>query len=411
MTTTAAVLVTVGLLGLLVATLSARLRELPLSEPLLALAVGAALGPAATGLVDLPAVTERSEELHEITRVLLAISVMAVALRYPARDAWRLRGALALLLLVVMPLMALATTVVAWPLGLGLAAAFALGCALCPTDPVLASSVVTGTPAERDLPARTRQVLSLESGANDGLALPLVLLALVPLGLATGGETGVEIAREVLGALVLGVVAGWVAGRAIRSGERHGATDAAPVLVFTLVLALGVLGAAELLDVGGVLAVFVAGLTLNATDPDGDRMHAVVLDEAINRFVLLPGFVVLGGVLPWAAWRDLGWALLLVVAGALLLRRLPWVLLLRRPLRLAWRDAVFLGWFGPIGVSAVFYLTLLAERLPAADATPVLAAGTAVVAASTVVHGVTSSPGRRLYARASRAAGESGSAG
>ena len=89
----------------------------------------------------------------------------------------------------------------------------------------------------------------------------------------------------------------------------------------------------------------------------------------------------------------------------------PLVLLLRRPLRLAWRDAVFLGWFGPIGVSAVFYLTLLAERLPAADATPVLAAGTAVVAASTVVHGVTSSPGRRLYARASRAAGESGSAG
>ena len=233
----------------------------------------------------------------------------------------------------------------------------------------------------------------------------------MPLGLATGGETGVEIGREVLGALALGVVAGWVAGRAIRSGEHHGATDTAPVLVFTLVLAVGVLGAAVLLDVGGVLAVFITGLTLNATTSGSDRMDAMVLDEAINRFVLLPGFVVLGGVLPWAAWRDLGWALLLVVAGALLLRRLPWVLLLRRPLRLAWRDAVFLGWFGPIGVSAVFYLTLLAERLPAADATPVLAAGTAVVAASTVVHGVTSSPGRRLYARASRAAGESGSAG
>ncbi|MEG9225045.1 cation:proton antiporter domain-containing protein [Aeromicrobium sp. Sec7.5] len=408
MTTTATVLVAVGLLGLLVATLSARLRELPLSEPLLALAVGVVLGPAATGVVDLPAVTERSEEIHEIARVLLAISVMAVALRYPVRDAWRVRGPVTLLLLVVMPLMALATAVVAWPLGLGLAAATVLGCALCPTDPVLASSVVTGAPAERDLPARTRQVLSLESGANDGLALPLVLVALVPFGVATGGEIGVEIVREVVGALVLGVLAGWGAGRAIRSGERHGATDTAPVLVFTLVLALGVLGAAVLLDVGGVLAVFVAGLTLNATDPGSDRMDAVVLDEAINRFVLLPGFVVLGSVLPWEAWRDLGPALLVVVVGTLLLRRLPWVLLLRRPLRLTWRDAVFLGWFGPIGVSAVFYLALLAERLPAADTTPVLAAGTAVVAASTVVHGVSSSPGRRWYARVSRRAGEPG---
>jgi NhaP-type Na+/H+ or K+/H+ antiporter len=79
----------------------------------------------------------------------------------------------------------------------------------------------------------------------------------------------------------------------------------------------------------------------------------------------------------------------------LLLRRLPVVLLLRRPLGLGWPDAAFLGWFGPIGVSALFYLALESERLGVEPA--VLAAGSLVVAASTVVHGVTAAPGRVAY--------------
>ncbi len=389
----------VTVLGLLVATLSTRLRTLPLSEPLLALLAGIVVGPAVTGLALSGDLTTRSATVHDLANVLLAISVMAVALRYPAREAWRLRRPVALLLLVVMPAMALAGAAVAWPLGLGAAATVALGCALCPTDPVLASSVVTGGPAERDLPARTRRLLSLESGANDGLALPLVLLSLVALGPLSGGDAASRIGVEVLGAVALGVVAGTVAGRAIRAGRAHGATDAAPVVVFTLVLAIGVLATAEILHVGGVLAVFVTGLAFNATSPGDERADAVVLDEAVNRFVVLPGFVVLGALLPWSAWAELGPVLVAVVVGVLVLRRLPWLLLLRRPLGLDLRDAVFLGWFGPIGVSALFYLTMLAERLPAEEATPLVAAGAAVVAASTVVHGLTSAPGRRWYAR------------
>ena len=75
-----------------------------------------------------------------------------------------------------MPATALISTgLTAAILGVTLGAALLLGTAICPTDPVLASSVVTGKPAEEDLPARDRQILSLESGANDGLALPLVL--------------------------------------------------------------------------------------------------------------------------------------------------------------------------------------------------------------------------------------------
>lgn len=81
----------------------------------------------------------------------------------------------------------------------------------------------------------------------------------------------------------------------------------------------------------------------------------------------------------------------------LVLRRLPWLLLLARPLRLGRADAVYLGWFGPIGVSAVFYLTLVAER---GAATPeLLAAGSLIVTASLATHGTTSSLGVALYRR------------
>ncbi len=82
------------------------------------------------------------------------------------------------------------------------------------------------------------------------------------------------------------------------------------------------------------------------------------------------------------------------------LRRLPVLLLLRKPLHLGWVDAAYLGWFGPIRVSALLYLTLEAERL---DLDPlVLGAGTLVVAASTVAHGLTSAPGRVLYRAVTR---------
>jgi NhaP-type Na+/H+ or K+/H+ antiporter len=94
----------------------------------------------------------------------------------------------------------------------------------------------------------------------------------------------------------------------------------------------------------------------------------------------------------------MGWRGPLFLVGVLLLRRLPVLLLLKRPLALRWRDAVFLGWFGPVGVSALLYLTLEAHRL---EPDPqLLAAGTLAVAGSTLAHGLTSSPGANLYRRA-----------
>jgi NhaP-type Na+/H+ or K+/H+ antiporter len=393
-------LIATGVLGVFVAVLSGRLRGLPVSVPLLALVVGVVLGPSVTGALPVPLITEVHAPYHEAARILLAVSVMAVGLRYPLRQVARHWPALLVLLAVVMPVMAAVTAgLAAAALGVGFAVAVLLGVALCPTDPVLASGVVTGEPAERDIAERSRQLLSVESGANDGLALPLVLIG---LAIAGGGVSGAltESVWQVAAGMSVGVVAGWLAGRALRAGERHGVTEGAPALFFTLLLALGVLGLAGLLHADGVLAVFVAGLAFNAAGTGAERGGEVRVDEGINRFVVIPLFVAFGAALPLGEWARLGWRGVLMVVGVLLLRRLPVVLLLRRPLRLVWRDAAYLGWFGPVGISALFYLTLEADRFSVDPV--VLVAGSLVVAASVVAHGLTGSPGRRLYARGTR---------
>lgn len=397
--TTDVLLLTGGLLGIAVAALSGRLRRLPLSEPLIGLLIGIVLGPAVLDLLSLAPLTEDHTWMHTATRLLLAVSVMAVALRYPfgaARS--RLRPVL-LLLAVAMPAMAVITAgLSATLLGVGVGSAALLGAALCPTDPVLASNVVTGTPAEEDLPARDREVLSLESGANDGLALPLVLLAVALAGPLTGGAALRESLWQVTGAVVVGATVGWLGGRALRAGEEHGSTDSGPLALFTAVLAFTVLGLSGVIRVDGVLAVFVCGLAFNLVATGSERTTDAPIDEAINRFLVIPLFIAVGAALPWSAWAELGWQGPALAIAILLLRRLPVLLLLRRPLGLGLADAVHLGWFGPIGVSGLFYMAMEADRL-GADPT-VIAAGTLVVAASTLVHGITAAPGRVLYRRA-----------
>ena len=398
MTTLDLLLVTVGALGLVVASLSGRIRQLPLSEPLLALVAGVLLGPQVADVIDLASITSDPELMHEASRVLLAVSVTAVALRYPfdaARARWK---PVALLLLVAMPAMALVSTgLAAWTLGLSLPMALLVGTAVCPTDPVLASSVVTGEGAERDLPARDRQVLSLESGANDGLALPLVIVAIAVAGTLTGASAAGEMAWQVLGAVVLGGVLGALAGVALQAGERHGSTEQGPILLYTVVMALLALGVSGLLSLDGVLAAFVAGLSFNLVSSGSERSTEVQIDEVVNRFAVLPFFLALGVMLPWAEWEALGWPVLVLAFAVLVFRRLPTIYALMRPLRLGAPDAAYLGWFGPVGVSAVFYLTLEAKRLGVDP--EVLAAGTLIVVVSTIAHGLTSAPGRVLYRR------------
>jgi NhaP-type Na+/H+ or K+/H+ antiporter len=398
----------VGMLAVVLAAVSSRMRDLPLSEPLLALVLGVLVGPEVLALIDIPD-RERATLLLEVARVLLAVSLIGVALRYPVRALRPVVRPTVVLVTVGMLAMAALTAGLVWLLlGVPFAVAALLGACLAPTDPVLASSVVTGGPAEEHLPARTRQVMSEDSGVNDGLALPLVLLGIALVLGDPLGHAALDGLYQVAVGLAVGVVVGFLAGRAMTYAQRHSEAEQGPSMVFTLVLAIAVLGVARVLQADGVLAVFVAGLAYNYTVAEDEVGPQGTLDEGINRYLVLPLFLLLGVELPWSDWAGLGVAALLLPVAVLLLRRPPVVLALARPLGLPLRDALFVGWFGPIGVSAVFYLALSHEE-GVADPR-VWAAGSLIVAASTVAHGVTSAPGRRLYRRTGgeRASGAAG---
>lgn len=388
-------LVVLGALALAVVLGSGAERHLPLTEPLVALLVGVVLGPEGTGLLTFPGDTGL---LHTTSELVMALALMAVALRFPVGALRDLRRPLAWLLTVGMLGMAAVVALLAWGiLDLDPAAAFLLAAVLMPTDPVLSSNVVSGAPAEEVVPERLRQMLSIESGANDGLAFPLVLLGIVAVQRSSLDQVLVEGLLGVVIAVVAGVAIGTGAGTALRYLSERKDVEASAYFVATLVLALFALGAINGLGGNGVLGVFVTGLAYNRVVARETSEIEFEVDEGVNKVLVLPVFVFIGLVLPWSEWARLGLPLILFVAGVLLLRRLPVIAALQRPLGLDAPGVAFYGWFGPIGVAAVFLATEAVER-GAADG-PVWPAAMLVVAASTVVHGATAAPGRALFRR------------
>lgn len=272
-----------------------------------------------------------------------------------------------------------------------------IGGILAPTDPVLSSSVVTGDPAVAGLPERLRALISLEAGANDGLALPIVVAGMVILRDEPVGRFVVEGLVSVLIAVVLGGLIGHLTGRAFRALDDARDIESSAYFVFTLVLALFTLGAVNIVHGDGILGVFVAGLAYNHAV--GERIYESEreVEEGVNRVLVLPIFVLFGTVLPWDGWADLGWTAVLFSAGVLFLRRIPVVLALAPALPLGRHELGFYAWFGPMGAAALFFATLaIEERAAEPELWPAVAL---VVAASTVVHGITAAPGRQLYAR------------
>lgn len=383
--------------------LSRPLERIPFTAPVIAFLLGIALGPQALHLLRPDEWGQRETILEVAARLSIAIGLMGVALRLPPDFLTRHARSFAVLVLVVLPLMALATALFAWwLLALPFLVALLVGAVLSPTDPIVATSIVTGDFAEKSLPERLRYVLLGESGANDGLAYPLVFLPLLLLTHSAGEALGQWLIVSLLYAVGVGLALGWVlghvAGRVLVWAERHHAIEVHSLFSYTIALTLLALGLGELLHVDGIVTVFVAGLAFARAVGSKERADEERVQEAINRFFTLPIFVLIGLVLPWAEWRELGWGAVAFVLALLLVRRLPFVLLVGRtltdlPHR---RDLLFAGWFGPLGVAALFYAVLAIEHTGESIVWPIT---TLAIAASVLAHGLTAAPLTRRYAR------------
>jgi NhaP-type Na+/H+ or K+/H+ antiporter len=396
-------LLTVGGLVLVIGLLSDPLKRSLLSLPMIGLLAGILLGPGVSGLLDVAKWGDQHVILEEAARLTLGIALMGVALRLPKGDPFRRWKSLLVLLGLVMPFMWLSSGLLTFLiLGLPFWVALLVGAVVTPTDPVVASTIVTGSMAEEKLPDRIRHTLSAESGANDGLAypfvfLPILMLAHPPEEALVDWLTRV-ILWEVGGAVIVGALIGYAAGRLLEWAEAKEMVEQTSFIAYTLALSLAVLGGAKLIGTDGILAVFVAGVAFDMAVQGGERAQEQRVQEAVNRFFILPIFVLLGLVLPWGQWLELGWAGLALTVAVLLFRRLPALLVLNPLLGRVrgFQDALFLGWFGPIGVAALFYANL-SLRETGAEAAWVV--GSLIITASIVVHGVSAAPFTRLYGR------------
>ena len=398
-------LAAIGGLLLLLGMLGGLLKErTPVSEPLIALIAGVLIGPSALGLLDLADLGNQALILEEAALVTLGVALVGVALRLPvgyASSNWRL---LVVLLGILMPLMWIVSGLLVYLIvGLHFGVAVLIGAIITPTDPVVASSIVAGGVAERNLPSPLRCAISAESGFNDGLALPFVVLPVLvltePPREVLGHWLTHTVLVEIVGGAVVAALMGYAAGKTLRWAERKETMERTSLLTVSLALSLTVLGVTELLHLNGVLAAFVAGIVFNFAGSSDAKESQEDIQEAISRFFDLPIFVLLGMALPWEEWLELGWSGLLLVAAVLLLRRLPAVLALRPllgPLRGKTKDVLFLGWFGPVGAAALYYAAFSFRET---SIEVVWTVGSLVICASLLVHGVSATPLTKLYGR------------
>ncbi|GAA1530394.1 cation:proton antiporter [Kribbella lupini] len=397
-----------GVALLLGAVLPRLLKRYAVSAPIAFLGAGMLLGfVVERGKVSPLAEPKLTEHLAELT-VLIALMGVGLAIDRPI--GWRRWAVTWRLLFVAMPACVAAMAGLGWLLGLAPALALLVGAVLAPTDPVLASDVqvqgpTTGEGAEPEEDDEVRFALTSEAGLNDGLAFPLVYLAVFAATKGALGDWALEwIAWELIGKSVIGIVVGAVAGRLLGRMAFSApvpsfrlADSREPVLA--LAMTLGVYGLAEVLHGYGFLAVFVAAIALRSAERAHDfheELHSFV--EQVEHILtwgvlLLLGVAVTGGLL---APLDLK-GVVLGVGLILVLRPLTaWLSLQRTEMRRSerWVTAAF----GVRGVGSIFYLAYAGSDF--ADDLPWLWATIGfTVVLSVVVHGVAATPLMRMLER------------
>ncbi|GGK61185.1 cation:proton antiporter [Ornithinimicrobium pekingense] len=378
------------------AAFSTVLQRASLPGPLLCLCFGTVIGPHALDLVrvedfEVPTGTL----LEQAARITLAVGLAGVALRLP-HGYWRAnaRWVVTMIGLGMLLMLVVATGVAWWGLGVPFLVALLVGAIVTPTDPVVTTPIVTGSLAEEKVPEKVRHNLSAESGINDGLGYLFVML---PVLLITKPDQAWHelmvkvLLREVVGAALLGAFAGLVLGTLFVLVRNHGLMEESSYLAFVVPLSLVLLGGGKLLGTDALLAVFVGAAVFGQVIPQRDEAEEDKVHDAVARLFLLPIFILLGLALPIGAWAGLGWAPVLVLAGAVLFRRLATIWTLWPVLGSVHdrSEAAFLSWFAPIGVSALFYATLAERHTGNHD---IFVYATLAITISVLLHGLTSAP-------------------
>lgn len=300
------------------------------------------------------------------------------------RQAWALPGrALLLGLPITLLLLALAARLLT---GLDWLQALLLAAVLTPTDPVFAAAIV----GREEVPRPLRRLLNVESGVNDGLALPIVLLLIGAL--THDGPAWPTLLAEVAGGVALGLALPWAAHRVRPRGIARQRRPLYGVAVGLLGIAL-----AQTLGVNEYLTAFCAGVSMATVDPDlSDDFHP--LGEQAGQLLKLATLLLFGALLSPELLLSMAPGDYAFVAASLLLARPLGLLLSLLRSRLDWRLRLAAAWFGPKGFASLIYAILVLHAgVPEADRLYHIAA--LVIAASIIAHTSTDVPMARRLVR------------
>ncbi|HYN48399.1 MAG TPA: cation:proton antiporter [Candidatus Nanopelagicales bacterium] len=384
-----------ALAGLSYALVSARLATTVVTAPIFFTGLGLLAGPA-LGLVHL---APDDELLIQFLEAALGMVLFADACLLDPRRFRREAMLSGRLLAIGMPLAILAGTLVAialWPDAAPWQAAL-LATMLAPTDAAIGQAVV-GNPR---VPAVVRNALNVESGVNDGLALPLILI-FIALGFVAGGlETEVRAAQTIavglVGSVVTGLLVGVAGGWLLREAVRRGLATRAWQSIALVTIAVSAFVVADRLEASGFLAVWIAGLAAGMLVRPVVAHEVFELPEGLAQALVAVAFLLLGAALLGPALgRITPQAVVYAVLSLTVVRLLPVAIAMARS-GFARATVLYVGWFGPRGLATVVFAgVIVAQAVPAASEISDVALVT--VALSIVAHGVTAAWGARRYA-------------
>ncbi len=370
----------IGIVIIVSALLSGLIDRSGLPQVAIFIGIGAALGPAGLGLFNL---TLDSPVLRVVATLSLTLVLFTDAVSLNIAEVRRQSG-LAIRMLGPGTLMCAAITAIAawWLLKIPPSGAAILGAALASTDPVL----LRGLLRRRDISPQARQALQLESGLNDAVLLPIVVVA---MAFAEQGDVSAQgLAKLSLGLFILGPGAGVAIGLITvaaldlirkKTGIRRDYES-----LYSLGVAFTAFAAAEAVHGSGFLAAFAAGLTIAALDVELCDCF-IEYGGVTAEMLLLCTFVIFGTSLIWTGFTVLSVAMMVFAAIAMLVR-IPIYLVSLIGSKVDRKGRLIIAWFGPRGLSSLLLVLLpVFAGLPGTD--KLFAACSLIVLMSVVIHG------------------------
>jgi NhaP-type Na+/H+ or K+/H+ antiporter len=276
--------------------------------------------------------------------------------------------------------------------------AIVLAILLAPTDAALGEAVVT----EPRLPSRIRQGLNVESGLNDGICVPLLLIALAAADVedkSASGHHALTIVVEEIGYGVLGgVAAGLAAAAIVAFGSRRNLIAGSWLQVIPVAGAGLAYGIAAALGGSGFIAAFVAGAIFGAL-VSRESEEASRLNEELGGLLGGVTFLIFGAVLLGPALEHLSWQIALYAVLSLTLVRMLPVAIAMIGTGAHAPTVGFLGWFGPRGLASIVFAVIVVEEANLPGAETILLTTYLTIGLSVIAHGLSAAPLAQRYAR------------